>query len=431
MTENTHAAWMKLDNAALIYPATMNRNWTALFRLSATLTEPVDAGTLERAFRQTLARFPSLAVRLRRGIFWFYFEQGHDAPAIEQDVGNPCLRMRLQDSGGYGLRLRYYRNRIAIEFFHVLTDGTGGMVFLKTLVAEYLKMQYGADIPRGDDILDCGAEPLPEELEDSFMRFSGTETQGRREDKAYHINGTDEADGFIHITTGEMELDQLLSMARAKGVSLTEYLSAVMILSVDAIQRRRIPVKRSYKPIKICVPINLRRFFPSKTLRNFSSYVNPGINPRLGTYDFDETLRIVHHFMAMEVTEKLLAARFTTNVKTQQNPMLRVMPLFIKNAAMKLVYTQVGDAVSSTCLSNLGLADLPPEMTKYVSRMDFILGPLAQNRVCAAALGYNGKLRINFTRTIEEPLLEKEFFTRLVRLGAHVLVESNQPEPEE
>ncbi|MDO4572873.1 MAG: hypothetical protein Q4C13_05850, partial [Clostridia bacterium] len=77
-------------------------------------------------------------------------------------------------------------------------------------------------------------------------------------------------------------------------------------------------------------------------------------------------------------------------------------------------------------LSNLGAVSLPPPMADWVDRMDFILGPLAENRVCVAVLGYKGRLRVNFTRTIEEPLLEKEFFTRLVRLGAHVLVESNQ-----
>ena len=428
MMDKKPANWMKLDNAALIYPATMNRNWMALFRLSATLTEPVDAEVLQRALIRTLPRFPSLSVRLRRGMFWFYLEHNESAAVVEQDAANPCVRMRFRDNGGRALRLRYYRNRIAVEFFHVLTDGKGGLVFLKTLVAEYLRLRYGADIPCGGDILDCGAPPEAEETEDSFRRFSGGGTQSRREKKAYHITGTDEADGFIHITTGEMDAEQVLSLAREKGVSLTEFLTAVLLLSVDAIQRRRELNWRRYRPAKVCVPINLRRFFPSRTLRNFSSYVNPGINPRLGTYDLDETLKHVHHFMAIEVTEKQLTARFTTNVKQSHSAMLRVMPLFIKSAAMKMVYRQVGDALSSTSLSNLGATALPEPMGTYVTHLDFILGPLAQNRVCAAAISYGGVLRVNFTRTIEEPVLEREFFTRLIRSGIHVRVSSNQRE---
>ena len=140
--------WMKLDNAALIYPATMNRSWTALFRLSATLSEPVDEDILEVAQKRTLRRLPWFAYKLKRGLFWFYLEHSDDLPKIEQDVANPCVRMRLNENDGFCMRVRYYQNRIAVEFFHVLTDGTGGQVFLQTLVAEYLRLKYGANIPR-------------------------------------------------------------------------------------------------------------------------------------------------------------------------------------------------------------------------------------------------------------------------------------------
>ncbi len=419
---------MRLDNAALIYPATMNRSWTALFRVSATLNEEIDPDLLEVAQRRALRRFPSLSVRLKRGLFWFYLDKTTEAPRIQEDVQNPCVRMRLKENDGFGLRVRYFQKRIAVEFFHVLTDGTGGLTFLQTLVAEYLKLCHHADIPRSNAILDCNEAPREEETEDSFFENSGQITQSRREAKAYHIVGTDESDGFVNVVSGTVDASDILTRAREKGVSVTEYLTAVLLLSVDDIQRSRAIVRSRMKPVKVCVPVNLRKIFPSKTLRNFSNYVNPGIDPRLGVYSFDEALNIVHHFMAMEVTKKLLNAKITTNVRTEQNPVLRVMPLFVKNAAMKLVYSQVGDAVSSTCLSNLGVTTLPPEMAQYVTRMDFVLGPLADNRVCLAALTYGGKLRLNFTRTIREPILERAFFRRLVQLGVHVIIESNQPD---
>lgn len=417
---------MKLDNAALIYPATMNRSWTALFRVSATLDEPVDPDILLEAQRCTLARCPSFSVKLRRGMFWFFLEHSNDMPAIQQDVGNPCVRMRLRENDGFALRVRYYRNRIAVEFFHVLADGTGGLTFLNTLVAEYLRIRYGANIPRSAAILDCSESPKPEETQDSFAIHSGNYAVSRSEPQAFHIKGTDYADNFVSITTGSIAASDLIGHAREKGVSVTEYLTAVLLLSLDSIQRRSIMRIKRYKPVKVCVPVNLRRFFPSVTLRNFSNYVNPGFDPRLGEYGFDEVLGIVHHFMALEATKKLLNLKITANVRTQKNAVLRVMPLFIKNIAMKLVYSRVGDAVSSTCFSNLGVVTLPSEMESHVARMDFLLGPLASNRVCVAALTYNDTVRINFTRTIAEPMLEREFFTRLVKLGIHVKIESNQ-----
>lgn len=420
-------SWTKLDNAALIYPATMNSRWTALFRLSATLREPIDVDILEIAQKKTLQRIPLFASKLRRGIFWFYLEQTEELPPVEEDVANPCVPMRFIRSNGFCLRTRYYQNRIAVEFFHVLTDGIGGLVFLQTLVAEYLRLKYGTIIPRSDRILDCAQSVLAEEVEDSFARYSGRVTQSRKEAKAYHIQGQVEHNGFVHITSGSIDVSDLLAKARGENVSITEFLTANLILSIDEIQRCRVRNPHHYRPIKINVPINLRGMFPSKTLRNFANYVNPGIDPRLGAYTFDETLRIVHHTMAMEATKKLLNIKITTNVRSEQNVFVRLMPLFIKNIMLKCIYAQVGDALSSSTLSNLGVTSLPEEMANYVQRMDVIIGPLHKNRVSAAMITYAGRLRISFTRTITDPVLERVFFTRLIKQGIPVMIESNQP----
>lgn len=421
-------AWMRLDNAAKIYPASMRRDWMAMFRLSATLAEPVDPEVLSAALARTLKRFPWFAVRLRRGMFWYYLEHNDAPPILEEDVRNPCMPMRAKNSRGYAFRVRYYGNRIAVEIFHVLTDGTGGLCFLKTLVAEYLTLRYGVSIPRGGDILDCDAPPDPGEMEDGFLACAGEATRSRSEPDSFHLKGTRERDGFIHVTTGMLPVEALKARAAEKGVSLTVYLTAVLILAFDAIQRRRHPLHRAkrLKPVKICVPVNLRRFFPTKTLRNFANYVNPGIEPSYGVYTFDEVLEIVTHQMGMELTPKVLGAKFTTNVRSEQNAVLRVTPLFLKDLAMRAAFYMTGDKKTATCFSNLGNAALPEEMALFVTRMEFMLGPLSRNPVAIGTLSYGGTMYINITRTIRESELEREFFTRLVKLGLPVKIQSNE-----
>ena len=421
-------AWMRLDNAAKIYPASMRRDWMAMFRLSATLAEPVDPEVLSAALARTLKRFPWFAVRLRRGMFWYYLEHNDALPILEEDVRNPCMPMRAKNSRGYAFRVRYYGNRIAVEIFHVLTDGTGGLCFLKTLVAEYLTLRYGVTIPRGGDILDCDAPPDPGEMEDGFLACAGEATRSRSEPDSFHLKGTRERDGFIHVTTGILPVEALKARASEKGVSLTVYLTAVLILAFDAIQRRRHPLHRAkhLKPVKICVPVNLRRFFPTQTLRNFANYVNPGIEPSYGVYTFDEVLEIVTHQMGMELTPKVLGAKFTTNVRSEQNAVLRVTPLFLKDLAMRAAFYMTGDKKTATCFSNLGNAILPDEMALFVTRMEFMLGPLSRNPVAIGTLSYGGTMYINITRTIRESELEREFFTRLVKLGLPVKIQSNE-----
>ncbi len=92
-------------------------------------------------------------------------------------------------------------DRIAVEFFHAVTDGTGGLIFLKTLVAEYLCQKYKINIPAENGVLGRLEDPDPEELEDSFLRYAGDITASRAEQTAYHMSGTPEPDGFLNLTT--------------------------------------------------------------------------------------------------------------------------------------------------------------------------------------------------------------------------------------
>lgn len=424
MTES--GRWMRLDNAAKIYPAASSRRWHALFRLSATLTEPVDPDVLLQAQRRMVRRFPSFYVRLRRGMFWYYLEGVDECAAVEQDGESPCMPLQRREKRGLRLRVRYRGNRIAVEFFHAITDGTGGLCFLKTLVAEYLSLRYGVAIPRGDGVLDCDEPPHGAELDDSFLANAGDIAIDRTEANAYHLSGDLEPDGFIHLTTACVPLAAVTARAKAFGVSLTAYLTALLIDAACQLQQEDGTARRRRRPVKICVPVNLRRFFPSETLRNFSSYVNPGVETRLGTYTLEEIVQAVHHYMGTEATAKRLGAKFTANVSSERNAALRLAPLFLKNVAMKCAFLMVGDRKTTTILSNLGLVTLPDAMAAHVSRMEFVLGPLSRNPVACAALSYGDTLYLNLTSTLREPALERAFLTRLVRQGVPVRVESNQ-----
>lgn len=417
--------WMRLDNAAKIYPAARSRSWNNLFRLSATLREPVDRTVLQDALEQTLPRFPSIAVRIRRGMFWYYLEEIATPPPLQEEAAYPMRRMPFDDIRKCAFRVICYQNRIAIEFFHAVTDGNGALFFLKTLVAEYLFLKYGIQVPPTDGVLDIHEAPKESELEDSFLKNDGPIASGRKDDDAYHLTGTIEPDGFLHLVTGVLEADAVLKLAHHYGVSVTAFLAAVMAMCIMEMQDKRRPRKRQ-KPVKILLPVNLRKLFGSDTLRNFALYITPGIDPRLGTYSFEEVLAAIHHQMGTMITDKQMAAMIATNVQSERNVLVRIIPLFLKNLVMKAVFYLVGERKSCITLSNLGAIRLPEEMQDMVSRMDFILGPQATCPNNCGVLSYNGKLYISFLRTIREADLERAFFCYLRRLGLQVTIESNR-----
>lgn len=418
--------WLPLDNAAKIYPAALRKDWSNVFRLSATLSEPVDRELLKTALDITARRFPSIAVRLRRGLFWFYLERIPELPPIEDEKCFPLTHMPYSAIKKCAFRVLVYDRRVSVELFHALTDGTGGLIFLKSLLAEYLFRKYGVYVPAEEGVLGRLEEPSAEELEDSFLKNAGSVSAGRKETAAYQLRGTKEPDGFVDLTTFMLDVPQLKARAGEYSATITEFLCAAMMEAILRHQAEKVPRRSGRKPVKVLVPVNLRSLFPSRTMRNFALFVTPELDPKLGDYSFKEICDIVRHKMGMEVTAKQMSAKIATNVNSEKSKLLKIMPLFVKNAAMKAVFDSVGEISSCLCMSNLGAVRLPEEMRPYVERLDFIIGVPSKAHYNCGIVSYDNRLYLNFVRNIQEPELEMHFYRVLREQGLHVKVESNQ-----
>ena len=424
-SEKRARRWFRLDNAALIFPAIMRRHWNNCFRLSVTLREPVDPAILERAAAELAPRFPTVYVRLRTGFFWYFLEQIREPVRVQPEYAYPLTHMSRSELRRSCLRVLYFRNRIAVEFFHSVTDGTGGLVFLKNLTARYLSIKYGLEIPAGDGILDPDEAPRPEELRDCFLECAGAHAAGGAEEKVLRLRGTPEPDGFRHLITGVVDTRALLDAAHALGVSVSAFLAAVMAESVQRQQAAELPERR-WKPVKITVPVNLRQLYGKDTMRNFVLTVNIGFDPREGEYALPEICRQMSHQLSAEAVPQKMAARIAANVNPQRSLLLRLMPLPIKTFVMRLVYSARGESGGCLNVSNLGTATVPAAMAPYIDRFEFIIGVQYTYPNNCSVLSYGGKTCLNMIRSIEESELERLFFSRLVELGVPVEIESNQ-----
>ena len=418
--------WMRLDNAAKIYPAARTSRWSNVFRLSATLTEEVDAAVLQEALDVTVRRFPSIGARLRKGAFWYYLQQIPKAPRILEESCTPLERMSRQEMRKCALRVIVYRRRIAVEFFHSLTDGSGGMIFLKTLVAEYLHQKHGLQIPPRLGVLDRLEEPSEAELEDSFQKYAGTVSASRQGTDAWRLSGTPEKDNMLNLVCLRLPVRQVLDKAHEFGATLTEFLCAAMMMALQNLQKRKVHNIKKRKAIKVQIPVNLRSLFPSTTVRNFALYTTPELDPRLGEYTFEEICKTVRHHVGLNVTEKKMRMMIAANVSSERIMAVRLMPLFLKNIVMHAIFMSVGEKQSCLSLYNLGRVTLPEEMVPYVERFDFILGVQASAPHNCGVLSYGDTLYINMIRDIRESELEYEFYRVLRDLGLSAEVQSNR-----
>ena len=419
--------WVRLDNAAKIYPAAMRRNWSNIYRQSATLYEDVDKETLSSALKVVVKRFPSIAARLRKGAFWYYLEQVESVPKILDEYSYPLTFMSKKEIRKCAFRVIVYKKRIAVEFFHSLTDGAGALIFLKNLIAEYLEQKYGISIPHEDGILDRLEKPKKEELEDCFLKNAGPVPASRKDTNAWHMYGEASKNGFLTLTCFKMPVADCLNLAHKYNATLTAFITAVMMKALLNLQNKKVPNKKRQKLIKVMMPINLRNLFPSKTLRNFAMYITPDIDPRLGDYTLEEIINIVNHKMGLEITTKNMSSIIATNVNDETNPFVRLIPLPIKNIVMKAVFNSVGEKKSCLSLSNLGIVKVPCVMNKYIERFDFILGVQANASYNCSMLSFKDTVYFNFIRKSKDAELEREFFYILKGLGIKATVESNQP----
>ena len=390
--------WFRLDDAAKIYPLSMKHGQMSVFRLAAVMKEPVKPELLQIALHFTIQRFPGFATTVRKGFFWHYLDQTKRRYCIQPETDIPVRPLKIAASGSQSFRVLYYENRISVEFFHILTDATGGMCFLKTLLAEYLRL-LGVGCPCGDGILDVTKPPLAGENENAFpaadRRGKGS---GLTDRASLQLSGKLAPVRPCRILHFEMDAEKLREAAKSRNATVTAYLLGLLFLA------GRRATEAMGGSFNIQVPVNMRKFYPSPTLRNFSMYCGIRLNLEQVT-----TLDDILPEIQRQLTEKASREAMTEMIhsSTRLVNSVRFVPLFIKAPIARLIYGFLGDKIFSNTLSNLGVVHLPPEMESRVDHLEFLLGTLVSNRAGCALVTCGGKAVLTIAKQTADPSLEE------------------------
>lgn len=412
--------WLKLDNAALIYPSAQNNEWNAVFRISVKLKEKIVPSILQDSLDETLNRFPQFNMSLKRGIFWYYFQNRRTFPNVSKEILHPCQKIEL---GSYNhlFRVLYYDKKISFEAFHSLTDGTGACAFMECLITSYL-MKCGNKL----DLKKINYSPLDkaneEEIEDSFIRYADLKERSKHTgEKAFKLVGTKEDRGILNVVTGEIEVENLKEIAKRYDATITEFLAGLYFKSM-LISQKDYNLKN--KPFIISIPINLRKYFDSKTLRNFSNFINVKLENKYFESELSEIINIVKEQMK-QINKDYLMKNINSNVHAQKNFFVRVLPLWIKNFALSFSYSKFGENLYTTNFSNLGNINISDEFIPFVDKFEFLIGSPKYNGVNFSVISFNGKAELTFTSSIKEKKIEREFFRLLSSLGGKITLSSN------
>ncbi|MCD7873212.1 MAG: hypothetical protein LUG21_07985 [Clostridiales bacterium] len=282
-----------LDNAAKIYPAAKTKKWNAVFGVSVFIKENVNEAALEKSAQELSARFPFYYVALKRGFLWDSFIPAENCSVVEKEHSCPCRPFNLKDKSRPLFRIVYSGREIRAEFFHSVTDGTGAFEYLKALILRYYENQNCSFDDTGE-IKTVNQSFKAEEIRDDFLRvYKKGEKSSRKEKSAYQLPIKPKSN-YLSSTKICLPVDTVKKIAKTKyNCTVTQYTAAVYALAI----LEKYKQSASKKPVKISVPVNLRPYFNSQTLRNFSSFININVTPKK-EYSFEAVLELIKSEMS-------------------------------------------------------------------------------------------------------------------------------------
>lgn len=415
--------WYRLDNTGKIFPMIANENLSNVFRISVMLKEAIVPELLQQALEDILPRFKGFKVKLKRGFFWYYLEGNRRTPYIEQESGWPCRYIDPKSNQLYLFRISYYGRRINLEVFHAVTDGLGAANFVRELTIRYL------DLKTGEGVFSSGAGEMQQSnLEDSYLKNYKKMPKRRYNTRpAYRLEGKCLPLGGESVVHGTVRIQDLKSVCRGRGVSVTKYLVAVLIWSIYEEYMDGQPGKRH---IGVNLPINLRAFFGSDTTSNFFAVTGIDYNPAIAHESFESILEKAGAQMDEKIVKEKLEETISYNVSNEKKWYVRIIPLFVKWIALGFIFKR-NDRAHTITLSNIGPVSINEKYHEMVDNCYLLIGVSDRQPAKCGVCSYGDKVNITFTSVYDDSRLEDKFFEKLEADGIPVAIESNgQVKPE-
>ena len=415
--KNKTLTWRRLDNSAKIFPLAGGKKYSTVFRLSVVLKENIDVSILRQAVEDALDKYSEFKVKMKKGFFWYYLEQNTKKIKIEEEKDYPCKYIENYSNSDYLFKVTYFKTKINIDIFHVLTDGNSGSVFFKEIVYRYLELKYPYSLGNDRNL----AKKEYSDAEDSYIQNYDKRSKNKLVDKkAYTLKGRKIALGGIAVNHVIINSEDLKRECIRYNISTTMYLTSVLIWSIYNTNYIK---HRGNKPIKICVPVNLKKYFPSNTLSNFFSYIS--INSEKENMEsFKKITEFVKNEFERLLTKDEIIKTMSSNVKIGKNLIMRIIPLFIKKILIKLSYIEIRRYTTIT-YSNIGRMGIIGKYQEYMEYFLMLIAPESVEKIKCSSVAFGDKLVFTFTSILNNLDIERYFVQFLKQNNICLEIESN------
>ncbi len=410
--------WRRLDNSAKIFPISTGKKYSTVFRLSAVLKEEINPETLRQAVKIALNKFESFKVKMKKGFFWYYFEKNNKKPIIEKEKNYPCKYIDPKTNNQYLFKVTYFEKKINIDVFHSLTDGNSATNFFKEIIYTYIELSHPEKFNKEYRV----DRKIKYNTEDSYIKNYDKKSKNNNTNrKAYILSGKKIPLGGISVIHEIINIKQLKEVCQKYNVTITQYLTAVLIYSIYEGNYKK---ARGKRPIKICIPVNLKKYFNSITISNFFSYITVEADMKNEKTSFEEILDLVKNEFSKKLTETEIQKTMSANVKLGNNIFIKLIPLFLKKPIVKLSYIEIRKYTTAT-FSNIGRIGIIGEYQKYINNFLFLIAPEQVEKIKCSACSFEDKIVFTFTSILNNTNIEKNFYEFLIKQNINVEIESN------
>lgn len=405
--------WRRLDNSAKIFPMSTGEKYSTVFRISAVLKDDIQPEILQKAVKNTLEKYEAFKVKMKAGLFWYYLEQNNKEPIIEEEREYPCKYINPRRNRGYLFKVTYFKNKINIDIFHSLTDGNGGTTFFREIVYTYLEMCYPEDLKQENR----KTRKIEYDIEDSYIKNYNKKIKTNTPNpRAYELKGKKIKLGAISAIHQIINLEQLKKECEKYDATVTQYLTAVLMYAIYSENYK------GKKTLKVCIPVNLKKYYPSKTISNFFSFIM--LDGKKKQDNFDEIVSLVKREFKEKLSEEEVLKTMSANVKLGNHIFIKMIPLILKNIIVRLSYLEIRKH-STITYSNIGRIGIVGEYQKYIDYFLMLIAPDPIEKIKCSSCTFENKIVFTFTSILNNNKIEKVFYEFLKNRGIEVKIESN------
>ena len=409
--------WRKLDDQAKIYSLSVNKRDTSIFRLSVVLKDKIEKDILKQAVILALKKYQVFKVKMRKGLFWYYFEENLKEPVVFEENEFPFQKLNTEENNNYLFKVSYFESKINIDYFHTLTDGNNGKDFFKEIICRYIELKYF------NNSLKMEIQEILKDCENSYTKnYKKKHINAYTPPKAYLIKGEELEKGKVGINHFNIDLEQLKKCAKQYDCTLSEYLVSVIVYSIYEANYKP---NNGKKPINICVPINLKKYFPSETVSNFVSYMVISVNLKTTeTYTLEKIIQIVKKEFEKKLQIEKVVETMSANGKIVNNIFVRLVPLMLKKVLVVTGSLSVKRQFTTT-FSNIGKIEFTEEYKKYIENFFMIMVPDWAEKIRCGVCSYNNNLLVTFGTLLNGSSIEIKFKEILEKNNIDFNIEGN------